>query len=71
MSDFNLHTCAKAAAGWQQEGACQQCEKEKQQADFFKQFPPENYYERERLKQSETCEHTYQEDSTVCTKCGT
>lgn len=28
-------------------------------------------YERERLKQSETCNHTYQENSTICTKCGT
>jgi hypothetical protein len=33
--------------------------------------PSEHYYERERLKQSETCKHEYQEDSTVCTKCGT
>lgn len=32
---------------------------------------PTGYYERERLLQSETCEHTYAENSTVCTKCGT
>lgn len=31
---------------------------------------PDDYYERERLKASEICKHVYQEDSTVCTKCG-
>ena len=33
-------------------------------------FAGGDYYERERLKASEICKHVYQEDSTVCTKCG-
>jgi hypothetical protein len=38
---------------------------------YIKQLQlPEHYYERMRLEQSETCKHEYQEDSTVCVKCG-
>lgn len=30
----------------------------------------EDFYERMRLEASETCQHVYREDSTVCEKCG-
>lgn len=38
---------------------------------YKKMLQSDDYYERERLKASETCKHVYREGSTVCEKCGT
>lgn len=39
MSDVNLHTCEKAAAGFKRKGECKQCLKEKRDKALFESFP--------------------------------
>lgn len=38
MSDSNLHTCERAALGWQKDGPCKQCELEDNFAKFGGNF---------------------------------
>jgi len=36
MSDYNRHTCEKAAAEWQKEGPCAECEYERNRDETFR-----------------------------------
>ena len=35
MSNVNLHTCEKAAPGWQKKSKCEQCQREQDQSNFL------------------------------------
>ena len=46
MSNSNLHTCEKAAPGWQRDGTCAECEREKKTREIMESFPvtePQNF----------------------------
>jgi hypothetical protein len=38
MSTVNLHTCARAASGWQRAGTCNECERQKKTRAMLAEF---------------------------------